>query len=54
MNPWQAVFFGLKQIPRELTAFELRRSSEPVGIYSPEGDYAKAGAELGAIPGHQR
>jgi hypothetical protein len=23
MNPWQAVFFGLKQIPRELTAFEI-------------------------------
>ena len=22
MNPWQATFFGLKQIPRELTAFE--------------------------------
>ena len=19
MNPWQAIFFGLKQIPRELT-----------------------------------
>jgi hypothetical protein len=23
MNPWQALFFGLKQIPRELTAFEI-------------------------------
>src|SRR5450432_4261987 len=23
MTPWQAVFFGLKQIPRELTAFEI-------------------------------
>ena len=23
MNPWQAVFFGLRQIPRELTAFEI-------------------------------
>jgi TnpA family transposase len=23
MNPWQATFFGLKQIPRELTAFEI-------------------------------
>jgi len=23
MNPWQAIFFGLKQIPRELTAFEI-------------------------------
>jgi hypothetical protein len=23
MNPWQAMFFGLKQIPRELTAFEI-------------------------------
>jgi len=23
MNPWQAMFFGLKQNPRELTAFEI-------------------------------
>ena len=23
MNPWQATFFGSKQIPRELTAFEI-------------------------------
>jgi hypothetical protein len=23
MNPWHATFFGLKQIPRELTAFEI-------------------------------
>jgi hypothetical protein len=23
MNPWQAIFFGSKQIPRELTAFEI-------------------------------
>src|SRR5450631_396617 len=23
MNPWQATFFGLKRIPRELTAFEI-------------------------------
>jgi hypothetical protein len=23
MNSWQAIFFGLKQIPRELTAFEI-------------------------------
>src|SRR6266403_3528826 len=23
MNPWQSTFFGLKQIPRELTAFEI-------------------------------
>ena len=23
MNPWRATFFGLKQIPRELTAFEI-------------------------------
>jgi hypothetical protein len=23
MNPWQATFFGLKHIPRELTAFEI-------------------------------
>ena len=23
MNPWQATFFGLRQIPRELTAFEI-------------------------------
>ena len=23
MTPWQAVFFGLRQIPRELTAFEI-------------------------------
>jgi len=23
MNPWQATFFGLKQIPRELTALEI-------------------------------
>jgi hypothetical protein len=23
MNPWQATFFGLKQVPGELTAFEI-------------------------------
>ncbi len=23
MNPWRATFFGLKQIPRELTGFEI-------------------------------
>jgi hypothetical protein len=29
MNPWQATFFGLKQIPRELTA-DRRQLDLPV------------------------
>ena len=33
MNPWQAIFFGLKQIPRELTAFEIE-APDSTGLHS--------------------